>query len=225
MSSPAGCSLEEAAERLSVSVEQVRDLIAAGTLKTTGSGEDLRVTPDSLLVYMMSRISADLDRINAPRPGILSVAADILLPVTITLWFMAACAEVFSLRDGKPIVSLPVATAVLLAMLGIAWGLAWRADGISSVNGVGTALYGRRMTPEGRVGTQWMTFASVPLLPIRSYVILEASEPKSNWVGTIQTTKYRLRPLGRMYWPQILPVVAGVWAGLAGLVALALLSP
>jgi hypothetical protein len=70
-----------------------------------------------------------------------------------------------------------------------------------------------------------MTFASVPLLPIRSYVILEASEPKSNVVGTIQTKKYRLRPLGRMYWPQILPVVAGVWAGLAGLVALALLIP
>lgn len=224
MSSPVGCSLEESAERLSITVDQVRDLIAAGALQTTGSGDDLRVTPESLLIYMMSRISSDLKKINA-RPRPLSVAADIMLPVTIALWFMALSAEVFSLRDGRPMVPLPAAIAVLAAVLGIAWLLGWRADDISSVNGLGTELYGRRMTPEGRVGTQWLTFVSVPLLPIRSYVILEASESKSNWVGTIQTKKYRLRPLGRIYWPQVIPVLAGVWAGFAGLIAFVLFIP
>lgn len=220
-----GVSLEEAAERLQIPVDQVRDLIAAGALKTTGSGDELRVTPDSLLVYMMQRISSDMAKITAnatAKPRILGVVADIMLPVTIALWFMAACVEVFSLRDGKPILPVPAAIAVLLVVLGIAWLLGWRADDISSVNGLGTALYGKRMTPEGRVGTQWLTLVSVPLLPIRSYVILESSEEKSNWVGSIQTKKYRLRPLGRLYWPQVLPVLAGVWAGIAGLIALAL---
>ncbi|NUQ72833.1 MAG: hypothetical protein HUU21_04680 [Polyangiaceae bacterium] len=222
-----GVPLKEAAERLSISVEQVRDLIAAGALKTTGEGDDLCVTPDSLLMYMMSRISSDLKTINArhtqPRISrIWDVVADTLLPVLIALWFMAACAEVFSLRGNKPIVSVPVAIAVLGAVLLVAWLLAWRSDEISSVNGMGTELYGRRMTPEGRVGTQWLTLVSVPLLPIRSYVILEENEEKSNWVGSIRTKKYRLRPLGRMYWPQVVPTLAAVWAGIAGLIAFAL---
>jgi hypothetical protein len=224
MSDPAGYTLADAAEKLSLSVDQVRDLIAAGALKVTGSGDDPRVTPESLVVYRMSRVSSDLERFSK-RPRALAVAADILLPLTIALWFMAASAEVYSLREENPIVPLPAAVAVLGALLGLAWLLAWKADGISSTNGMGTELFGRRMTSEGRVGTQWLTLVSIPLLPVRSYVILEIGETKSNWVGTRETKHYRLRPLGRMYWPQVLPILAGVWAGVAGLVALALFLP
>jgi hypothetical protein len=202
----------------------VRDLIAADVLKTTGSGDDLRITPESLFTYMVSRLTMDLKKATAPRRTLATVS-DFVLPVLMGLWFMAACFVVFSVRGGHtPVLPVPGAVAVLAALLALAWWLGKQADDFSSTQGMGTALYGRRMTPDGRVGTQWLILVSVPLLPIRSYVLLEAGEAKSNWSGAIQTAKLRLRSLDRIYWPQALPILAGVWAGVAALIALALLA-
>src|SRR5690242_19186387 len=65
-----GHTLEDTAKRLSISIEQVRDRIAAGVLTATGSGDLLRVTPDSLLIYMSERLQADLRRFTQrPRPS------------------------------------------------------------------------------------------------------------------------------------------------------------
>jgi hypothetical protein len=221
-----GCSVEETASRLSIPVEQVRDLIAADVLKTIGGDDDLRVTSESLFMYMVSRLTMDLKKVTAPRRTLASVS-DLVLPVLMGLWFMAACFVVFSVRGGhKPVLEPPGAAFVLAALLALAWWLARQADDFSSVQGMGTALYDwrRRMTPEGKVGTQWLVLVSIPLLPIRSYVILETGEAKSNWSGAIQTAKFRVRSMDRIYWPQALPILAGVWAGVAALIALALLA-
>lgn len=218
-----GYTAEEAAAHLSLQPEQVRDLIAAGALEVTGSGDDLRIKPESLLAYMMSRASEDVRRATA-RPRPLAIARDTLLPVIVALWFMGACVEVFSLRDGKPVAPVPAAIAALGAVLALAWWLARRADDIVSTQGVGTALYGRRMTPRGRVGTQWLVFCGVPLLPVRSYVILEPGKPGDGHGGAIGAAPPRLRPLERIHWPQALPVLGAAWAGIAALIALALLA-
>lgn len=223
MSSADGISIEEAADTLKLKADQVRDLIAAGALKATGSGAEQRVTQESLMLYMVSRLASDVRKVTE-RPSRGSVVSGALLPLVLVMWFMAACVEVFSLRDGKPIVPTLIAVPVLAGVLALTWWMARNADDFSSTNGAGTTLYGKRMTPEGRVGTQWLIFAGIPLLPVRSYVILEAGEEKTNWSGAIRNTQYRLRSLGRVYWPQALPILAGVWAGLAGLVALALFS-
>jgi hypothetical protein len=215
-----GYTIEDAAAELKIPPDQVRDLIAAGVLTATGEGDALQVTKQSVVMYMLSRATADIRKITEPaRP--VAVASAAFLPLLLGMWFMAACVEVFSLQAHKPIVPAPAAVAVLGAVLALCWWLALQADEFSSAQGLGTTLYGRRMTPEGRVGTQWLILAGVPLLPLRSYVILEAGEPTANWSGMIRKTNYRLRALGRVYWPQALPVLGGVWAALGALVALA----
>lgn len=216
-----GYTVEDAASRLGIKPDEVHGLIAAGALQASGSGDALRVTDESVVMYMMARASSMMARGSA-RPGPLAIAGDILLPLLLTLWFMAAVAEVYSLRGGKVIVPVPAAVAVLAAVLGFSWWLARQATDFSSVRGVGTALYGRRVTHSGRIGTQWVTFGGVPLLPVRSYVVLEAGVPSREWIGSVQTTKFRLRPLPGIHWPQALPVLGGVWAGVAVLIALAL---
>lgn len=218
-----GLTLEEAASQLTLTVEQVRDLIAAGALQVVEGEAGPRVTADSMLIYRANLLTASLKRLTR-RPSTFAIASEILLPLVLVLWFMAACAEVFSLRDHKPIVAVPTAIAALTLTLAVAWWLARQTEGFTLVKGTGTTLYGRRMTPTGRVGTQYVVFAGVPLLPLRSYVILEASEEKANWSGMIRTRNYHLRVLDRIYWRQALPVLLGVWAGLGALVAVAILS-
>jgi hypothetical protein len=135
---------------------------------------------------------------------------------------MAVCAEVFSIREGKIIVPVPAAIVILTVALALAWWMARQTDDFSSVNGVGTALRGRRLTPEGRVGTQWVVFTGIPLVPVRSYVILEEHAQDHTIVAAPRVTRLQVRPLGRMYWPQVLPTLAAVWAGVAVVIALAI---
>lgn len=220
---PLGTTVEETAEKLSIPVEQVRDLIAAGALTTTGDGPALRVTPDSLLLYMTSRLTSDLKRLTQ-RPSAASAASSAFLPLVLGMWFLAACVMVFSVRGGEPIVPLVYAIPVLAAVLGLGFRMARASHDFHSMNGCGTTLYGRRLTPEGRIGTAWMIFAGVPLLPVRSYVILEATDEKANWSGMIRQRSFRLRSLPRIHWPQALPLLLAVWAGLAALVAAAVLT-
>ena len=121
--------------------------------------------------------------------------------------------------------SPPVAVVVLVGLLGLAAYTARHADEFFSVNGLGTTLYGNRKTPEGRVGTQWLIIAGVPLIPLQSYVILESTDVKPHWVGSIRRTQFRLRALGRIHWPHAAPLLLAVWAGLAALLTLAILVP
>ena len=217
---PPSNSIEGVAAQLSLSPDQVRDLIAAGALKTTGSGDALLVTPESLVLYMLSRITSQMDKTLA-RPSGGAVARSALLPLVVHLWFLAACVEVFSLRGKHPIAPLPAVALVLGAVLALAWWMARKSHDFSSTNGMGTTFHGRRMTPLGRVGTQWLTLVGIPLLPVRSYVILEAGDEKANWSGAIRTVQYRLRSLDGVHWPQALPILVGVWVGLAALVTAA----
>src|SRR5689334_3002001 len=105
-------TVDGVAKQLSLTPDDVRGLIAAGSLQTTGTGDDLRVTPDSLLIYMTSRLKADLNKAMT-RPSGLAIFSSAMLPLVVVLWFMAACAEVFSIRGGKPIAPVPYAVVVL----------------------------------------------------------------------------------------------------------------
>lgn len=214
-------SITEAATQLKLSPEQVHDLIAAGELETTGQGEALQVLPLGVAVYVLKRAGSHLQQIHRPTSA-LTTACGILLPPLIGLWFMAVCAEVFSIREGKIIVPVPAAIVILTVALALAWWMARQTDDFSSVNGVGTALRGRRLTPEGRVGTQWVVFTGIPLVPVRSYVILEEHAQDHTIVAAPRVTRLQVRPLGRMYWPQVLPTLAAVWAGVAVVIALAI---
>ena len=161
---------------------------------------------------------------DTPRPSRLAGLCSAFLPLVLGMWFLACCVEVFSLRGHKPIAPVPGAIAVLGAVLGLAWWMGRTADEFNSMNGLGTTLYGSKETPEGRVGTQWIIIAGVPILPVRSYVILSGGEETANWSGAIRTKMFRLRTLDGVYWPQALPILVGVWAALAGLVTLAIVG-
>lgn len=219
--SPPSLSLREVAQRLDLRTDQVLGLVESGDLKSIETPLGVRITMDSFAVYMMNRASSDIDKYNAPRDRVGEITSA-FLPLTLGGWFLASCVVVFSIRSGKPIFALNLAVGVLGLWLLGAWWMGTRAQGFHAVNGLGTTLYGNASTPMGRVGTQWLVVAGVPLLPIRSYVILEERDEKPNWVGTIREKSYRLRNIKGIYWRQAAPLMIAVWLGLAALVAAAI---
>ncbi len=81
-----------------------------------------------------------------------------------------ACTFVEKLR----IMPLPGHFMLLVALLGGSWLLARAQDALLTVNGSGTVLYGRAAVPTGQgyVSTKWLVFAMIPLIPVRSYWVI-----------------------------------------------------
>ncbi|MBK8258127.1 MAG: helix-turn-helix domain-containing protein [Polyangiaceae bacterium] len=218
--SPPSLSIQEVADRLKLPTDQVMGLVESGDLKSIRTNDEVRIAVDSFVIYMMRRASSDIDKYNAPRDRVGEITSA-FLPLTLGGWFLATCVMVFSIRGGKPIFPVHLAVGVLGGWLLGAWWMATRAHGFHAVNGLGTTIYGNTSSPMGRVGTQWLILAGLPLLPIRSYVILEATDEKPNWVGTIREKSYRLRNVKGIYWRQAAPLMIAVWLGVAALVGVA----
>ena len=227
---PASFTVEEAARILSMSPQEVRVLIAGGTLAraressvdgSSRSGE-VRVTAISVALCLSKDPATSkpategMRRTGAPETlGQKAVEALLQLVVNLLLivWELAGGVEVFSLRGGKPILPVPAFGAAWLSVLVFAASLASLEREFSSTNLMGTTLYGRHRTEHGDVGTKWLIVLGLPLVPIRSYVILEERDVEHNAI--FRRKNYFLRALPGIHWPQALPLLALGWAGQA----------
>jgi hypothetical protein len=224
---PDALSIEDAARRLSTTPADIRARLADGRLTAVEVDGETRVDFASVIAALADDLSSSLDALSgavakeppasrAQAAG--SIAAAVVIPVALVLWALFAGVEVLALGDDPASAPLPgwafvLGTAALLGGLA-AWA---RADGqLGTTNGIGVALYGRRATDRGTVGTTWLVLFMVPLVPLRSYVVHDA---QTDARPMIRTTRYRLSPHDGLCWPQVLPVVVGVWTALAGAAA------
>ena len=103
--------------------------------------------------------------------------------------------------------------AALVAVVGV---LASLEEGVSVGNGFGTTLRGEHRTADGYIATKWVVFYYAPLIPIRSCEIVGARDREylNWWIGASSGPTLRYRPLstGLLYWPQVAPTFALVWA-------------
>jgi hypothetical protein len=98
------------------------------------------------------------------------------------------------------------------------WFAARYQNGASSVNNIGTGYFGGIDSTRGWIMTKWICVI-IPVIPVRSYVVLSASEDSSDYTST--TTMYRtiaLPGLG-LWWPSVGKTI--LWTGVAlGVIAL-----
>ena len=73
------------------------------------------------------------------------------------------------------IISNEIDVLLILASLVLSWILGFKQKNIFSYNGVGTRLYGHAITEQGYITTKWLT-CFFPLLPIRSYFVLDPAQ-------------------------------------------------
>lgn len=218
-----GVTLEEAAQKLGVSIEDVRGLVAAGELAAHPGAPTARVTSLSVLLYLTKQVRVVTEPFTRPRPSaVLEVLGAMGVNLLLVLWALGTLVEAFSLRAHKPLVPPLAVVAASVVMVGLAALLASRQSALSSTNGVGTTLYGRRRTEHGDVGTAWLIFGGLPLVPLRSYIILEKHDEESDIV--FQKKSYVLRALPAIHWPQAAPLLLLGWAVVAALLSACVLA-
>lgn len=206
----------EAAQRLSLDEAGLQRLIDAGAVRTTPDGAF--VTVESLLVHLSSRVRTSLASLDEkmggkPRaPG--GLGGLLLMKALLTLGFLGAMVELFSIQDDNTIVPLPGFFLGIAVVVGVCTWLARRQPDFSTTNGFGVTLYGKKKTPEGQVGTSWLVAAMIPLAPVRSFVILEEGAETADGGGAMRTRSYMTRPLPGIFWPQAAPVMVVAWAGI-----------
>ena len=199
---------EEAAEKLGTDVAGVDAMLAAGRLRQEAGGID----PLSVLQVMTGQL-ADLNLKMTARDEQPFVVA-LGVPLSLVLFLLFYFVFLFGAADANPIVPLWAMVPISAGWLGATAALARWGGGLGTMNGMGVSLYGRRATPEGPVGTAWLTALFVPLVPLRSYRVLQEVEHDRTFSG--QATSYRLAEVP-LCWPQVVPVFVGVWAGLVAL--------
>ena len=64
---------------------------------------------------------------------------------------------------------------LIFIILVLSWILGYMQKSTFSYNGIGTQLYGHETTEDGYITTKWLTCV-FPLLPIRSYVVADATQ-------------------------------------------------
>jgi len=205
-------SVKEASERLRVTEQEIQRLVESGLLRTIDGDSD-RIDVVSVIEHLgrqMSAAASSLKGAEAPSPG--GVIGAMLIPLVLVLLTLAVFVEIFSLRDNNALIPHYLFPIVIpAALLWLRW-LAQRQPDFSTANGMGVSLYGDKTTDEGRIGTAWVVCLMVPLVPVDSYIIVERGTED---VRVAQRTKnYILRKRAGLYWPQVVPVLAGVWAGL-----------
>lgn len=199
-------TFEEAAEKLGTDVAGVRALVAGGRLRREGEGVD----PMSVLQVMTSQLSDLSLKMSARDERPLVVA--VVVPVALVLFVLFYFVFLFSAADANPIVPPLAMVPITAGWLGATGALARWGGGLGTTNGMGVALYGRRETSTGVVGTAWLTALFVPLVPLRSYRVLQEVAHDRTLQGA--ATSYRLAD-APLCWPQVLPILAGVWGFVA----------
>jgi hypothetical protein len=100
------------------------------------------------------------------------------------------------------LVSNEIDLLIIFACLVIAWILGYLQKNNFSYNGIGTQLYGHETTEDGYITTKWLT-CFFPLLPIRSYIVMDSVQEIYN-LGEEAQHDF-LHPIDTfLYLPQIL---------------------
>lgn len=123
-----------------------------------------------------------------------------------TCWFVR--------NVNKP--SIPLILLLIPACLALSWVLARAQDQPFTMDGIGTKLVGRYPSPDsqGYISTKWLVVVFLPLIPVRSYQILDEQSS-----GPFQI-RYILRPLEKLHWEQI---KGTLWKSLLGYIVFVLL--
>lgn len=201
-------TLEDAAEKLGTDVAGVKRLLDEGRLRREGDGID----PISVLQVMTDQLS-DLNlKMSATDQQPFLVAVGV--PMSLVLFMLFFFVFLFSAADANPIVPPLAMIPITAAWIGATGALARWGGGLGTMNGMGISLYGRRDHAQGKVATAWLTVLFVPLVPLRSYLVLQEVEHERTMRGS--ATSYRLAETD-FCWPQVLPILVGVWAGLIAL--------
>jgi hypothetical protein len=93
--------------------------------------------------------------------------------------------------------------------LGISWLLARTQHKLLTVDGVGMRLYGSEPVPnsEQYVSTKWLVLPGVPLIPVRSYMVIADGN------GPLNQKTYKLQPLDKINWTQVKETIRKSWIG------------
>lgn len=213
-------SIAQTARLLGCSEADVRKRIGYGQLRAVDGPDGPRVLTSTI------HQGAQLDRELASRPSP-EPPSGIGLFVDL-LWSMGMLGFVFALmmvgflapsRDGLPL-PWPIVVGGLAVWLA---GLAWygdRTSDLDTINGIGTKLYGHAPTRHGIVATRFLVFLSLPLVPLRSYVLLSRT---TDWEQPMSTsTRYALQPYpeGRFLLRQAMVWPASSWLGIVAVFGL-----
>jgi cytochrome c biogenesis protein CcmG/thiol:disulfide interchange protein DsbE len=108
----------------------------------------------------------------------------------------------------------------LIVVILVLWRIARKSNGMGTIQGFGTKLYGNKPTPNGHIATKWIVFFLIPIIPVKSYEIHSEQYTQASVFGS--TKEYTLKELPGLYWPQV--GVFGVFAALFWAVILCALT-
>jgi hypothetical protein len=86
---------------------------------------------------------------------------------------------------------------MILACLGISWFLARVQEKPLTVDGIGTKFFGQSPNSGGYISTKWLVVVFLPIIPVRSYQVIE------KYRGGQQNTHFSMTPLEKLDWAQI----------------------
>ena len=133
---------------------------------------------------------------------VLSIIIAMSLLIGITFTFLSLAAFVQALFPACLVVSdktpLPHRILLALACITISWILARFQKNIFTVDGAGTKLFGRPLTPDshGYIATKWLVLI-IPLLPVRSYKVV------GEYSTAQDQARYFMEPIEKLDWIQI----------------------
>jgi hypothetical protein len=112
--------------------------------------------------------------------------------------------------------SIPLILLLVPACAALSWFLARFQEQPFTVDGIGTKLFGRSPAPDSRgyISTKWLVVVFLPLLPVRSYQIIDEQNTRQN------QTRYLMKPLERLHWEQIKETI---WKSTLGYIVFILL--
>jgi hypothetical protein len=112
--------------------------------------------------------------------------------------------------------SLLLILLLIPACLALSWFLARLQDQPFTANGIGTSLVGRLPAPgsRGYISTKWLVVVFLPLIPVRSYRVIDEQTDRQH------QTRYLMEPLERLHWEQ---VKATLWRWILGYIVFILL--
>jgi hypothetical protein len=115
--------------------------------------------------------------------------AILFLPITaIYTFFFDACAIAYNKPPDWDI-SIQTNVLAILICFAVSWFLAKKSEKMETINGMGTKLLGKDESSKGYIATKWLIVLFLPLIPIKSYEILDEQ-------GSLhERTYYSMHPL------------------------------
>ncbi len=131
------------------------------------------------------------------------ISASLFAAVALMFWFLPRLVHSlypscwFVRNADKP--SLLIILLLIPALLALSWFLARFQQTPFTVDGVGTRFFGQSPSADssGYISTKWLVVVLLPLIPVRSHLIVEEDVPGQRQAG------YSMRPLEKLHWEQI----------------------